>query len=70
MRKIQRVRALIPPSAVVRVELARSARERDRLRELLKLAVRFEEDRNFVRSLAADRPAEGPHEAAAQGVAR
>jgi hypothetical protein len=50
--------ALIPSPAVVRAELARSVREARRLRSLLRLAVRAEEDRRFVRALfeEPDRP--------------
>lgn len=43
---------LIPPPAVVRVELARAAREARRLRSLLKLSVQSEEDRRFLESLS------------------
>lgn len=43
---------LIPPPCVVRAELARNVREGRRLRSLLRLSVKAEEDRSFLRELA------------------
>ncbi len=45
------VQALIPPPETVRAELAKSVREAERLRELLKISVKAEEDRRFLQSL-------------------
>jgi hypothetical protein len=42
---------LIPPSALIRAELARNVREARRLRSLLRLSIQAEEDRQFLRSL-------------------
>lgn len=42
---------LIPPPDLVRAELARSVREARRLRSLLRLSVREEQDRRFVLDL-------------------
>jgi hypothetical protein len=42
---------LIPPTNLVRAELARSVREARRLRSLLRLAFKAEEDRKFLQTL-------------------
>jgi hypothetical protein len=42
---------LIPPADVVRAELARSVRESQRLRTLLRVAVQNEDDRRYVEAL-------------------
>ncbi len=42
---------LIPPPALVRVELARAVRETQQLRSLLRLSLRAAEDRRFIESL-------------------
>jgi hypothetical protein len=44
---------LIPSPSKVRTELARSVREARRLRSLLRLSVRAEQDRRYVAALAA-----------------
>lgn len=51
---------LIPPVPAVRIELARCAREHRRLRSLLKLAQRAEEDRRFVQGLTQRGQARSP----------
>jgi hypothetical protein len=45
----------VPPPEVIRVELARSVRETERLRTLLKLSVQTQEDRRFLEELRGRR---------------
>lgn len=65
---------LIPPPEAVRAELARSVREAARLRALLRLAVRADEDRSFVDALRERpraKPSHGsPFNGPVPGVAR
>lgn len=56
MQIAQTEQTLIPPPGLVRVELARSARETRQLRALLKLSLRAEEDRRFIESQAGRLP--------------
>ena len=51
------VQDLIPPPDVIRAELARSVRESDALRSLLRIATKIEDDRRFVQSLRSSLPA-------------
>ena len=44
----QRDQTLIPPSEVVRTELARATRERRRLQSLLRIAEQVDADRVFI----------------------
>ena len=46
------VQELVPPSPVVRAELARAVRETGRLRELLRVAIRSEKPANSSRGSA------------------
>lgn len=52
MQTAEPLQKLIPPPGLVRVELARSARETRQLRALLKLSLQAEEDRRFIESQA------------------
>ncbi len=52
------VQELVPPSPVVRAELARAVRETGRLRELLRVAIRSEKDREFLEGLSGRRSEE------------
>ena len=51
---------LIPPSDVVRTELARVSRERRRLEALLRLSLKAETDCDYVEALRAGAPCEAP----------
>ena len=56
-------RELIPPPPAIRAELARAVRKTQRLRSLLRLAKKAEDDRRFCDELAQDvlrREADGP----------
>jgi hypothetical protein len=50
------VQELIPPPDVIRAELARSVRESEALRSLLRIATKVEDDRRFVQSLRGRQP--------------
>jgi hypothetical protein len=56
---------LIPPSETVRAELARSVRETRRLRSLLRLSARAEDDHRYVEALR-QRSGTAPQPAAAR----
>ena len=47
---------LIPPPSKVRAELARSVREARRLRSLLRLSIKTEQDRRYVQALVTSLP--------------
>jgi hypothetical protein len=51
---------LIPPPGPVRVELARTVREASRLRALLRLSVKSEQDQQYIKSLRQALQAVGP----------
>lgn len=59
MQTAQAENKLIPPPAAVRVELARTVREARRLRSLLRIAVKAEEDRRFIQSQTGVIPRQG-----------
>ncbi|WP_169979475.1 hypothetical protein [Tautonia rosea] len=58
-------RELIPPPPVIRAKLARNVREARRLRALLRLAEKAEQDRQFCERLNEQT---APHKANGRGV--